>query len=146
MTSKAPHFENVSPAVHKSMTSNKGKNTKPELLVRKRLREDGLLGYRVHWKVPGHPDVAWPGKKVAIFVHGCFWHRCPHCQLPVPKTNQEYWIPKFERNVERDRENIAKLESDGWRVHVIWECELKKKNVEATFDTLLPELHKELGK
>ena len=130
----------------KVMKANKRSDTKPELLVRQRLREAGLTGYRLQWKVPGRPDVAWPGKKVAIFVNGCFWHRCPHCNLPNPKSNVEYWIVKFERNQERDKRNIRELEEAGWRVHVIWECQLKKKIVDQTFDELLPILSKELGK
>ena len=128
------------------MQSNKRANTKPELLVRKRLREAGLTGYRLQWKVPGRPDVAWPGKKVALFVNGCFWHRCPRCNLPIPKSNVEYWVVKFDRNVERDERNLAQLESDGWKVHVIWECQLKKKEIEQTFSELLPVLAEELGK
>ena len=130
----------------KVMKANKRSNTKPELLVRQRLREAGLTGYRLQWKVPGRPDIAWPGKKVAIFVNGCFWHRCPHCNLPLPKSNVEYWVVKFDRNVERDKENMRKLEEDGWKVHVIWECQLKKKSIDQTFDELLPILASELGK
>lgn len=135
-----------SEAVHKSMQSNKRQNTKPELLVRKRLREAGLTGYRLQWKVPGRPDVAWPGKRVALFVNGCFWHRCPHCNLSLPKSNVEYWHIKFERNVERDERNLAALRDMGWRVHVIWECQLKKKKIDETFAELLPVLAEELGK
>lgn len=133
-------------AVHKSMQGNKRANTKPELLMRERLRAAGLGGYRLQWKVAGHPDIAWPGKKVCVFVNGCFWHRCPHCKLSTPKKNVEYWTAKFERNVERDRENVAALEADGWRVHVVWECELKKKTIDATMEKLLPEIANELGK
>lgn len=136
----------VAPAVHKSMCGNKGKDTKPEILVRQRLREAGLSGYRLQWKVPGKPDIAYPGKKVCLFINGCFWHRCPHCNPSMPKTNQEYWVPKFERNVERDRRNIALLEADGWRVHVIWECQLKKKAIDQTFAELLPVLRAELDR
>ena len=76
-------------AVHKSMQGNKRANTKPELLVRERLRKAGLTGYRLQWKVPGHPDIAWPGKRVALEVRGCFWHRCPHCKPSTPKKNTE---------------------------------------------------------
>ena len=97
-----------SEATTKVMRANKRKDTKPELLVRQRLREAGLTGYRLQWKVPGRPDIAWPGKKVALFVNGCFWHRCPHCQLPTPKSNVEYWVVKFERNKERDERNIRR--------------------------------------
>mgnify|MGYP004477282939 CR=1 FL=1 len=133
-------------AVHKSMQGNKRANTKPELLVRERLRKAGLTGYRLQWKVPGHPDIAWPGKCVAVEVRGCFWHRCPHCKPSAPKKNVEYWEAKFARNVERDTENVHKLEEMGWRVHVIWECQLKKNAIDATMADLLPKLAAELGK
>ena len=133
-------------AVHKSMQGNKRTNTKPELLVRERLRKAGLTGYRLQWKVPGHPDIAWPGKRVAIEVRGCFWHRCPHCKPSAPKKNVEYWEAKFARNVERDAENVHKLEEMSWRVHVIWECQLKKNAIDATMADLLPKLAAELGK
>lgn len=128
------------------MQGNKRCDTKPELLVRARLRAAGLTGYRLQWKVPGHPDVAWPGKRVALFINGCFWHRCPRCQPRVPKTNVEYWVLKFERNVERDERTHAQLEEMGWRVHVVWECELKKKTIDETMARLLPQLADELGK
>ena len=133
-------------AVHKSMQGNKRANTKPELLVRERLRKAGLTGYRLQWKVPGHPDIAWPGKRVALEVRGCFWHRCPHCKPSTPKKNTEYWEAKFARNVERDAENMRKLEEMGWRVHVIWECQLKKSAIDATMADLLLKLAVELGK
>lgn len=133
-------------AVHKSMQGNKRKDTKPELLVRQRLRETGLGGYRLQWKVPGRPDVAWPGKKVALFVNGCFWHRCPHCNPSTPKKNVEYWEAKFARNVERDERNLAELERAGWKVHVVWECQLKKAVREDTLARLLPQIAADLGK
>ena len=133
-------------AVHKSMQGNKRKDTKPELLVRERLREAGLGGYRLQWKVPGRPDVAWPGKKVCLFINGCFWHRCPRCHPSTPAKNVEYWEAKFKRNVERDEKNLRALKADGWKVHVVWECQLKKKTREETFAQLLPILAEELGK
>ncbi len=136
----------VSEAVHKAMVGNKGSGTKPELLVRKRLREAGLTGYRLQWKVVGRPDIAWPGKKVALFVNGCFWHRCPHCELSMPKTNVEYWVVKFEKNVERDRRTMEALQEKGWNVFVIWECQLKKAAIEETFNELLPKLASALDK
>ncbi|WP_418252371.1 very short patch repair endonuclease [Gordonibacter urolithinfaciens] len=132
--------------VRKSMRGNKRADTRPELVVRARLRAAGLSGYRLQWKVPGHPDVAWPGKKVALFVNGCFWHRCPHCNLSLPKSNVEYWVVKFARNVERDEQSRAALEALGWKVHVVWECQLKKKTIDATMAKLLPALAEELGK
>lgn len=133
-------------AVHKSMQGNKRKDTKPELLVREKLRAYGLTGYRLQWMIPGRPDVAWPGKKVALFINGCFWHRCPHCNPSTPKKNVEYWQKKFQGNVERDKRNLAALEEGGWKTHVIWECELKKDKREETFAKLMPQLAEELGK
>lgn len=110
----------------KTMKSNKRKDTKPELIVRKALRDAGYPGYRLQWKVPGRPDICYPGRRVAIFINGCFWHRCPYCNLPMPKHNSEFWKEKFERNQERDRRDVAELESDGWTVITVWECEIKK--------------------
>ena len=116
-----------SEAVSKSMRSNKGRDTGPELKVRRMLRDMGYPGYRLNWKkAPGKPDITYPGRKIAIFVNGCFWHRCPNCALSLPKSHTEFWKAKFDRNVERDRRNIDDLESEGWRVLVIWECEIKK--------------------
>ena len=86
------------------MSSNKAKDTKPEMILRKKLWSSGLRGYRLHLKeVPGRPDIAFPKRKLAIFVHGCFWHRCPHCNLPLPKSNREFWKNKFQRNIQRDK-------------------------------------------
>lgn len=111
----------------KVMSANVPKDTKPELLLRKSLREIGVSGYRLHWKkASGRPDIAYPGRKIAVFVNGCFWHRCPHCNLPIPKSNTEFWLKKFKRNKERDAEKIHNLEEDGWKVIVLWECEIKK--------------------
>ena len=95
----------------KSMKSNRRKDTKPELVLRRALRDAGFPGYRLQWKIPGRPDICYPGRKVAIFVNGCFWHRCPYCNLPIPKHNHEYWVEKFYRNQERDRRDVAELES-----------------------------------
>lgn len=114
--------------VRKCMKSNKSKGTAPELVVRKALRNAGYPGYRLNWKkAPGKPDICYPGRKIAIFINGCFWHRCPKCNLPMPKHNSEYWIPKLEKNVQRDQKNRTLLESEGWEVIIIWTCDLKKK-------------------
>lgn len=116
-----------------SMQGNKRSDTKPELIVRKALRKAGLTGYRLQWKkVPGRPDIAFPGRKVAIFVNGCFWHRCPRCHPSMPKRNTEFWVAKFDRNVARDALAIKKLHDMGWTPIVIWECELKKDRIENT--------------
>ena len=122
----------------KVMKANKGKNTKPELAVRQMLREAGHPGYRLNWKkAPGRPDIAYPGKKVAIFINGCFWHRCPYCNLSTPKTHSEFWQQKFERNVERDQKKTKELKDAGWKVFTIWECRIKKGGKEALEDVVL---------
>lgn len=109
----------------KVMSSIKGKNTKPELILRKLLWKNGLRGYRLHYKVPGKPDIAFVNKKIAVFIHGCYWHRCPTCDLPIPRSNTEFWQNKFQRNVERDKNKELLLKEAGWEVIIIWECELK---------------------
>ena len=109
------------------MSANKAKNTKPEIMLRKALFHNGLRGYRLHWKkAPGRPDIAYPGKKIAIFVNGCYWHRCPHCKPSFPKSNVEFWMNKFEKNKERDKRKKAELEEAGWKYFVFWECEIKE--------------------
>ena len=116
----------VSEATRHVMQANKSKNTKPELRVRAALRAAGLPGYRLHWKAaPGKPDICYPGRKVAIFVNGCFWHRCPYCALSTPKSNVEFWTAKFARNRARDERDHEQLARDGWKVITIWECRLK---------------------
>jgi len=108
------------------MRANKGKDTGPERALRSLLRDAGYPGYRLHWrKAPGRPDIAYPGRKVAVFVHGDFWHRCPRCKPPLPKTNREFWARKFALNVERDKRKVDALEQLGWTVLVVWECELR---------------------
>lgn len=114
------------------MQGNKGKDTKPELRVRAILREMGYPGYRLQWKkAPGHPDIAYPGRKVAIFVNGCFWHHHTGCKYAtMPNSNVDFWEAKFNRNIERDRRMNEALKADGWTVVTIWECELRKDKVE----------------
>ncbi len=111
--------------VSKVMSANKSKGTKPELLFRKALWAIGLRGYRCNYKkVPGRPDVAFPKKRIAIFINGCFWHRCPYCELSIPKTNKDFWEAKFDANKRRDKMKIKKLQKLGWKVFVIWECKI----------------------
>ena len=102
------------------------KHTGPELRVR---RAAHALGYRfrLHRRdLPGTPDLVFPKHRLALFVHGCFWHQHPGCRRAVlPKTHQEYWLSKLARNQERDRLNRAALEAAGWRVDELWECELR---------------------
>ena len=105
------------------MSGIKGKDTKPEILVRAALTAAGFR-YRLHRRdLPGAPDIVLPGRKVAIFVHGCFWHVHQGCRLAaVPATRPEFWKAKLAGNVERDDAAIAKLGMLGWRVLLVWEC------------------------
>lgn len=109
------------------MKGNVRAGTKPELRLRQLLRDAGYPGYRLHWKqAPGTPDIAYPGRKVAIFVNGCFWHRCPHCTPASPKSHSAFWEAKFERNQERDARKIRQLEAADWHVVTVWECRLRQ--------------------
>ena len=104
----------------------KGRNTTPEMKVRKALTRLGAR-YRLHRKdLPGNPDIVMPGRRLAIFVHGCFWHGHDCARgARVPKQNREYWVTKVGRNVARDARSAEALAALSWRVVVIWECELK---------------------
>jgi len=104
----------------------RSEDTGPELAVRRLLREIGFPGYRLHRRnLPGKPDVAFVGRKKAILIHGCFWHghNCPR-GLRRPRSNEVYWRRKIERNQERDAAHMAALIGMGWRVLVVWECEV----------------------
>lgn len=114
-------------ATRHTMQANRGKNTKPELTLRRLLREAGYPGYRLHWKkAAGHPDIAYPGRGVAVFVNGCYWHRCPHCEPQMPTRNAEFWAAKFVANEDRDARQSVELERAGWRVITVWECRLRE--------------------
>jgi DNA mismatch endonuclease (patch repair protein) len=108
------------------MARVKGRDTRPELQVRRLLWRLGAR-YRLHRRdLPGSPDIVLPGRKLVVFVHGCFWHGHSCARgARTPKANRDYWVAKVGRNVARDRESRAKLEAAGWRVEVVWECELK---------------------
>jgi DNA mismatch endonuclease (patch repair protein) len=111
----------------RTMRAVKGKGTGPERRVRGMLAGLGLRGWLVNPEgITGKPDFAFPEEKVAIFVDGCFWHRCPICDRPLPESNKGYWERKIQRNVERDRKYTAQLEAEGWRVMRIWGHQLKK--------------------
>lgn len=119
-----------------NMSHIRSKNSKPEELVRKYLFSKGFR-YRKNVKtLPGCPDIVLPKYKTVIFVNGCFWHKhdCP--RFVWPSTNEEYWHPKIMGNVERDKRNLAELQQLGWTVLTVWECELKKKVIDATLDQL----------
>lgn len=104
----------------------KGRDTTPEMKVRKALTRLGAR-YRLHRKdLPGNPDIVMPGRKLAIFVHGCFWHGHDCARgARTPKQNRDYWVGKIGRNVARDARSAEALAAQGWRVEVVWECELK---------------------
>ncbi len=104
----------------------KGKNTSPELAVRQALTALGAR-YRLHRAdLPGKPDIVMPGRRLAVFVHGCFWHGHDCARgARVPKQNRDYWVGKVARNRARDTASLAALEALGWRVETIWECDLK---------------------
>jgi DNA mismatch endonuclease (patch repair protein) len=108
------------------MAQVKGRDTKPELIVRKMLWRLGAR-YRLHRRdLPGSPDIVLPGRKLAVFVHGCFWHGHDCARgARAPKTNRDYWTAKVARNRARDQASQAALEALGWRVEIVWECGLK---------------------
>jgi DNA mismatch endonuclease (patch repair protein) len=112
------------------MSLVKAKDTTPELLVRRLIHSMGYR-YRLHRRnLPGCPDLVFPAKKKAIFVHGCFWHRhkgCPRCRLP--KTRRIFWQTKLDSNRRRDARNLKELAGKGWRVLVIWECQAEKSAI-----------------
>ena len=103
-----------------------GRDTSPELAVRSILRALGVRGYRLHRDdLPGRPDIVVVRARLAIFVHGCFWHRHGCSKTTTPKSNSAYWQPKFAQNVKRDKRAIAELLSLGWEPMVVWECETR---------------------
>lgn len=109
------------------MSRIRAKDTGPEKRLRTALSAAGIRGYRLHYaKVPGRPDITFVGRRVAVFVHGCFWHGCPYCQPARPKSNSSFWQQKLERNRARDARKERELRKDGWRVVTVWECRLKE--------------------
>ena len=112
------------------MRAVRQKDTKPELVVRGLLHAMGFR-FRLHRRdLPGTPDVVLPRHRAAVQVHGCFWHQHPGCRhATLPRSRTDYWLPKLARNVERDAESLARLEALGWRVLVLWECELRDRGV-----------------
>jgi len=109
------------------MSRIRGSDTRPEVAVRSMLHRLGLR-FRLHRKdLPGKPDIVLPGRQTVIFVHGCFWHRHSGCRYAYkPKSREVFWREKFSQNVERDRRNQHALRSAGWRVVIVWECELRE--------------------
>lgn len=118
-----PISENTS----RIMSRVRGKNTGPEMIFRKDLRSSGVTDYKLHpKKLPGRPDLYFPLYKVAIFINGCFWHRCPYCKPSMPKTHKAFWSKKFAANVARDKRKRAELKKLGIKSVVFWECQIKK--------------------
>lgn len=118
---------------HLNMAAIHSASTKPELKLRHALWRQGFR-YRINDKrLPGRPDIVLPKYRTVIFVHGCFWHGHKDCKnYMVPKTNTEFWVAKVARNQERDQEVWRKLEAKGWSVIIVWECQLKKVNLDDT--------------
>jgi DNA mismatch endonuclease (patch repair protein) len=123
-----------------NMSKIKGKDTKPEMIVRSTCHDLGLR-YRLHRKdLPGTPDIVFPKHRLCLFVHGCFWHRHPGCKYAyTPKSRLDFWLPKLAKNVERDTKAQQELEAAGWRVWIIWECQTKN------IDALRSEIKKMIG-
>ncbi len=123
-----------------NMSRIKGKDTKIEVEVRKYLFSKGYRFRKNDKRYPGKPDIVLPKYHVAIFVHGCFWHRHEGCKdATTPKTRTEFWLEKFDKNVKNDQIKQEKLRELGWKVIVIWECELKR-NFQETMDKVEKEL------
>ena len=123
------------------MSHVRGKDTKPEVMVRQFLFAQGFR-YRLYRKdLPGKPDIVLPKYRTVIFINGCFWHGHSGCKYAtIPEANHDFWLAKISGNVERDKSNYAKLFELGWKVVEIWQCELKPKFREQTLNNLLTEL------
>ena len=127
------------------MSRIKSQDTMPELQVRSALHRLGYR-FRLHRKdLPGTPDIVLPKYQTVIFVHGCFWHQHPGCRkATIPKTNSDKWRKKLNRNIERDRQAIEQLEALGWRVKIVWECQIRRDltNAIEKVDTYLKQSYK----
>lgn len=123
------------------MSHVRGKDTKPEVMVRQFLFAQGFR-YRLYRKdLPGKPDIVLPKYRTVIFINGCFWHGHSGCKYAtIPEANHDFWLAKISGNIERDKTNYAKLYELGWKVVEIWQCELKPKFREQTLNNLLTEL------
>jgi DNA mismatch endonuclease, patch repair protein len=125
-----------------NMSQIKGKNTKPEMLVRKFLHANGFR-YRLHVKnLPGRPDIVLPKYNTVIFVHGCFWHGHEHCKyFVIPKSRTDWWVNKINGNKANDAKAVKELKKQGWKVITLWECELKPSKLPETLSSLLIKLN-----
>lgn len=124
-----------------NMSRIRSTNTKPEIIVRKFLFENGIR-YRLHSKkLVGKPDIVIRKIKTLIFVNGCFWHSHRNCKnAKIPVTNRKFWVNKIKANCERDRTNIRLLKKDKWKVLIVWECQLQQKNINRTLNNLLKKI------
>jgi DNA mismatch endonuclease (patch repair protein) len=126
-----------------NMSMIKGKNTKPEMLVRKYLFSQGFR-YRLHEKkLPGKPDLVLPKYKTVVFIHGCFWHGHDNCRyFVVPKTRTEWWLNKINTNKSNDLKAVKILKKLGWKIISVWECELKKGKIDKTLERIAERIKK----
>ena len=125
----------------RNMSRIPSKNTKPEETVRKYLFSQGFRYRKNVSKLPGKPDIVLPKYKTVVFVNGCFWHAHKECKWFVPpKSNEEFWQKKFAYNIERDERNYEKLRELGWKVIIVWECELRHNNTLLILEKLKNEL------
>lgn len=121
-----------------NMSRIKGKETKPEVIVRKFLFSEGFRFRKNDKRYPGTPDIVLPKYRTVVFVNGCFWHKHEGCKyFKWPENNADFWKNKIEKNVQRDERDYEKLRSLGWRILVVWECELKKDKKEDTLNSLV---------
>lgn len=117
----------LTPAQRKlNMSRIRAKNTRPEVKLRKLLFAQGIRGYRIHYNLPGKPDIVFTKKKITIFIDGCFWHKCPVC-FQEPETRKEFWMKKIQSNLDRDKKVNDQLRNDGWTVIRIWEHDVRKE-------------------
>ncbi len=120
----------------RNMSRIRGKDTKPEEAVRKYLFSRGLRYRKNVRRLPGCPDIVLTKYKAVVFVNGCFWHHHDCDRFKLPSSNQAYWIPKINGNVERDKRNRQLLSAMGWKVIIIWECQLKKEKSKDSLEAL----------
>ena len=121
-----------------NMSQIRGKDTKPEKLVRKHLFAQGFRYRKNDSRLPGKPDIVLPKYKTVVFINGCFWHKHEGCKYFVwPKNNAAFWCKKILSNVERDQRNFEKLQQMGWNIIIVWECELKKEVISKTLNKLI---------
>ena len=133
------NFDRLSPERRSALMSKvRGKETKPEVLVRKLLYHRGFRYRKNVNSLPGKPDIVLAKYRAIVFVHGCFWHQHPGCRKARrPKSRQSYWNEKLDRNIERDSLKIEQLKKSGWRVFIIWECELKPQCRQQILEALI---------